>query len=251
MNEKKYDIYCVGMKRIFYCGTDSGDEAFDMVPATCEKEILCCYIDKPYSKDKFEIELETSGGWCGSGYTTASYGDMCIKKNVKDFGPLTHVPKDHKPIKIDGAYYLWKKEDNKVTTDFIFNKTVEEDEYAWTELEINNNLFYYDPDGGDSYYPMGSAGVKDELFEELSRAFSNKPVWIFHGASATGKSTIAHLLEDKVVYETDSAENGILPDNIWADVIVIGNKWPNITLDAVCSRISDTDEIVTVGFERR
>ena len=243
---EKYDIYCVGLKKVLYPGSVAGDSAFDEEPATCEKDILCCYIDDHYHS-KFEIELETYYGWCGSCYTTATWGTM-DRYNVEDFGPLTHVPKDHKPIKIEGAYYERIYGDNSVNTNWVFDRTNDDE---WSDYYIDNNVFYYDPDGGDNYYPMGGAGVHEELFEVLPRAFENRPVWIFNGESATGKSTLAHLLEDKRVYETDSAEDGILPEELWYDVIVIGNKWPNITIDDICARIESTAEIILVDFSRK
>lgn len=246
-SNEKYDIYCVGFKRVYYPGSVPGDSSFDEEPATCEKDILCCYIDD-YSHSKFEIELETVYGWCGSGYCTSTWGYM-REYWVDDFGPLTHTPKDHKPIKIDGAYYERVYGENSVNADWFFSNTRSED--LWYDYEIDNNVFYYDADGDDNYYPRGGAGVNEELFEELPRAFKNRPVWIFSGESATGKSTLAHLLADKRVYETDSAEDGVLPDELWYDVVVIGNKWPDITVDDICARIEKPAEIIIVDFNRK
>ena len=234
----KFDIYCIGIKVVLYSGTMPGDESFDYEDAECVKDILCCYVDD-YCRSKFEIELETQYGWCGSGYCEASWGVMNCRF-VDSFGTLTHVPKDNKPIKIKGAYFDYA--DN----DWHFDR-VDYDFYD----EINNNVFYCDEVGGDEYYPSGRAGVhrERELFKELPRAFKQRPVWIFKGESATGKSTLAHILTaDKKVYETDSAKMGILPDKLWCDVIVIGNKWP-ITVDDIRKRLVDA-EVIVVDFSR-
>ena len=249
--ERKYDIYCVGFKRVFYPGTVAGDSAFEYESAECSKDILCCYIDNEY-KTKFEIELETHYDWCGSGYCGATYGSM-ERYEVQEFGPLTHITKEHTPVKIEGAFYEQVSTENRIKSDYIFNNYYEDDDeaYYFNNEEIHNNVFYYDPDGGDSYYPMGGAGVNEDLFEELPRAFNRRPVWIFYGESATGKSTLAYLLKDKEVYETDSAENGVLPDELWYDVIVIGNKWPKITIDDVLKKIVDSPEIILVDFNKK
>lgn len=244
MSNEKHDVYCIGYKRVYYPGTVAAGHAFDYESATCEKDILCCCVPSVYNL-KFEIELETEYDWCGSGYCGATYGSM-VRRRVEDFGPLTHVPKDHKPIKIEAAYY------DSQNDDLVFNNNFEddEDEDYFGNYDIYNNVFYLDWNGGDSYYPMGAAGVREDLFEELPRAFSNRPVWIFHGESATGKSTLAYLLAGKTVYETDSAENGVLPDELWYDVIVMGNKWPNITIDDIRNRIEEDAEIFVVTFEK-
>ncbi len=248
--KNKCDIYCVGYKRIFYPGTVPSDEMFEYEPDICEKDILCCYLDDPY-KSKIEIELETTFDWCGSGYTTCTYGQINVS-SVSDFGPLTHVTKDHRPIKIEGAYYVesWDEERGTVS-DYIFDdcpSSGEDDD--WWDEDIKNNVFSVSYDGGDSYYPMGATNINDDLFEELPRALQTRPVYIFYGESATGKSTLANLIEGKKVYETDSAKNGVLPDELWYDVIVIGNKWPNITIEEVTKRIEENAETIYVNFSR-
>lgn len=250
--DREYDIYCVGFKRVYYPGTVAGAEAFEYTDAECVKDILCCYIDENgQNRRKFEIELETLNDWCGSGYCGASMGSMGTE-HVYSFGPLTHVPKSHRPIKIEGASYI-ESSDGHGDGTFVFWNTNEHNGDDWwlDDYEVSNNVFYCDYDGGDSYYPRGSAGVNEELFEELPRAFERRPVYIFRGESAVGKSTLAHLLEkDKQVYETDSAKDGTLPDELWYDVIVMGNKWPNITLDDIRKRIVDEAEIIIVDFSR-
>ena len=120
--ERKYDIYCVGFKRVFYPGTVAGDSAFEYESAECSKDILCCYIDNEY-KTKFEIELETHYDWCGSGYCGATYGSM-ERYEVQEFGPLTHITKEHTPVKIEGAFYeqVQKTESNPIIFSIIIMK---------------------------------------------------------------------------------------------------------------------------------
>ena len=50
---------------------------------------------------------------------------------------------------------------------------------------------------------------------------SERPVWIFEGSSGLGKSSLAAMSGEKV-FETDSVKK--LPEQIWADIVVIGNK---------------------------
>ena len=226
------NVYCVGYKRVYYAGDCPAEEAFDYENGICEKNILCCYIERNNGWfNKFEISLETDYGWCGSGYTTATHG-VCNAYWVSDFGSLTHVPIGHKPILIEG----------------VTAKDIENLIRDGAEDDIENNVFEFDYDGGDSYYPRGYAGVNEDLFECLPRAFDERPVWVLHGEPATGKTTLAHILDgDKRVYETDSC-GGNLPDELWYDVIVVGNKWPNVTLEEVYKRIGTHAKIISVNF---
>lgn len=51
-----------------------------------------------------------------------------------------------------------------------------------------------------------------------------------------------------VVYETDSANNGNLPKEIWADVIVVGNKWKDISVETVKQHLPEDCKPVEVTF---
>ncbi len=240
-------LYCVGAKNYMYPGKTPAESSFDEENDTCEKTILCCIAEYEFRKFKIEIELETIYTWCGSGYTTATYGNMYPYK-VHDFGPLTHVPKDHKRIELKGV--LWDTEERDIVKDPKANVDLEHETW-FHEDDLVTNIFTYSADGGDSYYPSGGCYVDFDLFEELPRAFNCRPVWIFYGDSASGKSTLAHFCSTDVeVYETDSAENGVLPDEIWADIIVVGNKWKDITYETVIEKLPEDCEVVDVEFGR-
>ena len=77
-----------------------------------------------------------------------------------------------------------------------------------------------------------------------------RPVWILSGASGTGKSTFGCILGETnyEVYETDSAKDGILPEEIWADIIVVGNKWKDVTVDEVKKHLPDDVNAIDVTF---
>lgn len=248
------DVYVVGMRVEKFIGTQADterDDAYyhcDTEECNSDKFILFCSAKLRYGYRKFTITLYEEGGWCYSGYTTASRGYMKVKE-VNEFGPFTHMPKDNKPIKLENAYFDIEEglclEKVTVTHD---DEDDEDDEYELYDADIRNNVFAYSKDGGDEYYPSGWVDVNMDLFEQGKRAFEDRPVWIFAGESATGKSTLAYYLRnDKVVLETDSLKDGKLPDKIWADVIVVGNKY-NITVQDVAKHLPEGTEIVTVSF---
>ena len=242
---ERYDVSVVGMRVEKFIGTRAvteGDAAYyncDTEECNDEKFILFCLVKLPYGYKKFTITLFTDRGWCGSGYTTASWGNMKIKE-VDDFGPFTHAPKDGKKIKLENTYFDYDEG--------LYFEKVTEPEDDWHDEDIHNNVFVLSKDGGDEYYPSGYVNVNMNLFTECKRAFEDRPVWIFFGKSATGKSTLAYYLsENKVVLETDSLEYGKLPDTIWADVIVVGNKY-NITVQDIAPHLPERTEIVSVNF---
>lgn len=90
--------------------------------------------------------------------------------------------------------------------------------------------------------------VNTELFERTARAMPGRPVWIFTGASALGKSTIGMLLSSsgKEVYETDASDN--LPEVIWADVIVSGRRRGGFPLEEIKKRLPDGVKPILVNF---
>lgn len=245
-----YDVYVVGMRKELFVDNIPGDDEFNDVPGENERYILFCTTAE--GRIKFTITLWTSYGWCGSGYTTASWGTLSCSDVFSDFrdnfGPATHLPKDHK-ILLKGVKYDASK--SRINEALIFDNSVEpdEDEYPY-EYDYKTNVFIVSYDGDDSYYPVGYAHVKEELFTKLPRAMKKRPVWIFSGASGTGKSTFGYILnkESYKVYETDSAKNGNLPEEIWADVIVVGNKWKDITVNEIKKHLPGDVNVIDVTF---
>ena len=90
--------------------------------------------------------------------------------------------------------------------------------------------------------------INTELFERTTRAMPGRPVWIFTGASALGKSTIGMLLSlsGKEVYETDTSDS--LPEVIWADVIVSGRRRGGFPLEEIKRRLPDGVKPILVNF---
>lgn len=187
---------------------------FEYKDAEFEKHIICGVLD---DNRKVEIELSHSEGECGSGWTTASWGNINVTE-VKKFNGYTFIPKE--------------------------TLTIEDIEPNF-DGDISNKVFSVDCDGGDNYYPSGGYNVNMKLFKETIRNKTLRPVWIFKGKSNSGKSFLASKLSEIDVYETDSNET--LPDSIIASVIVIGNKY-DFKLDDVKSKIFGEAEIQVVEF---
>lgn len=226
----------IGMREEFIMDMGPGQSAFDEEPEENVRYVI--FVKKTVTQgnsyqtlsndEYFSITLDTMYGWCGSGYTTASTGDIFIEYiNSENIGPLTHVPVD-KDLKLE-----------KVMMD--------KSEEFW-DLDICTNLFKVSYDGGDGYYPSGYADVNKEMFKKLPRAMSSRPRYIFYGNSGLGKTTLGMILGKSLsVYETDS--NKDLPDKIWEDVVILSNKW-NFTKEDVKDHLSSTDNVIYVGFEK-
>ena len=248
-------IYVVGMRIEKCISVEAASGSWDCETQPCndEKYILFCVAELDHKqREKFTITLSNEGGWCGSGYCAATWGDMEIKE-VEKFGPLTHRPKRGMPIQIENAYY-------KIYEGACFEKFANKEEYkneerySWCsycyDAEVVNNVFAYSPDGNDSYYPSGYALVNMDLFAPYERGFQKRPVWIFAGKSNTGKSTLAYYLDSTYkVFETDELEDGELPEFIWADIIVVGNKH-ELKVSDILPHLPEGTEAVIVNFSR-
>lgn len=98
-------------------------------------------------------------------------------------------------------------------------------------------------------FDLSSDYVNMDYFELKSR-FSEikRKIWIFKGASLTGKTFLSNMLWVNK-YETDLDPQ--LPDIFYEEVIVLGNKY-NFTVEDVVSRIYEKDlvDIIIVDFNR-
>lgn len=177
--------------------------------------------DENYYSTKVEIELSQKRGMCSSGYTTASWAFMKVRK-VKRFHGITHFPKE---------------------------KLVIDDIAPGIDIsELKNEVFSFFSIGetnDDEYYPMGFYKVNMDLFEPSIRYKDNRQVYIITGPSGVGKSFIAHQLKDLSVYETDYQD--ILPGTIIENVVVIGNKY-KFSVDDVKSRLFGNPDVHIVNF---
>lgn len=168
---------------------------------------------------KVKITLSNSYGECGSGWTTASWGEIKVEF-VDRFGGYTHRPKTELEM---------------------------EDIFPDDDIEdISNHIFHLSCDGGDSYYPSGGYSIEMDQFIETVRRKEKRPVWIFTGPSNVGKSFIASKIQGLSVYETDS--NSLLPDLIKEDIVVLGRKYP-FKVEEVKVKLFGDCEVTIVNFE--
>ena len=117
------------------------------------------------------------------------------------------------------------------------------------ELDMENDIFQLEY-SNDYWYPSGSAKVNMDLFKEINRSKEKRPVWVFKGDSALGKSYLAGIIansgREKSVYETDAHEE--LGD-IHEDIVVIGNKYKH-SVEDVESHILGEHEVILVDFSK-
>ena len=215
----------VGMKVHHYIGEflDGHNCNFKEYKEPMEEYIICMSKDDK----KYELSLKEVNGQCYSGWSTATWGESIIKE-VVNFGAITHVP---------------KKDINKVIN--LSNCHDSPTEYFKTGEVYECDFFYFNIDGGDDYYPSGSAYAKLDAFEATNRGFDKTPVWVFKGDSNLGKSFLAHKLKDMKIYETDCSD--VLPELLGYNVIVLGNKH-NFTLEEIKGKLPGI-KVMTVSFE--
>ena len=120
--------------------------------------------------------------------------------------------------------------------------------YTWMPKEVlnvedieigqesyNSDVFSYDLDG----YTLNI-----EKFKKTPRHKEKRPVWIFVGPSNIGKSFIASRCE-LISYETDMCAE--LPEELVADIIVLGNKY-KFDIEDIKSICLGDNEFTLVNF---
>jgi hypothetical protein len=113
-------------------------------------------------------------------------------------------------------------------------------EYTPNQNQFDNQLFKIDESG---------IQIKYDCLVPTNRIKIKRPVWIFVGKSALGKSYISSMLangSEHTKYETDSSPE--LPEQIYEDVIVVGNK-NKFTLKEIKDKIYGEHETIVVNFE--
>ena len=231
---EKFKVYGLAVEK--YVGTVTYGHNCDF---TDEPEVLNRVVVLAKNKDKYwdglrryvKITLEESFGECGSGWTTASWGHC----DVEVFFKPVHYPFNYRPI--NEVLITLEYRDGRL--EFPDRDEIEEDD---VEAPI-----WWSFDGGDCYYPMGGVHVDMALFKKEARAFDERPVWIFTGASGLGKSTLGVHLDRMSVFETDMVT--VLPDCITDDVIVLGNKG-GFTVDDVKKKIFEPEnaKVIVCNF---
>ena len=114
-------------------------------------------------------------------------------------------------------------------------------EFELDQKEYDNCVFKIDQSG---------VQIKYERLIPTNRKKEKRPVWIFVGESALGKSYLSSVLvngSNNTKYETDSSPE--LPAEINEDMIVVGNKY-HFSLRDIRERIFGEHETIIVNFEK-
>lgn len=187
---------------------------FDYEPEIFIKHIL---LLKDMSGYKYEYSLWQSEGECGSGWCSATFGESQLRQ-VNNFASKTHR---------------------------ILQRTFIEEDFS---EDITNEVFSITYDGDDQWYPSGGYEVNMDLFEQLNRdEFEKRPVVVFQGESHCLKSYIA-ASTGKEVFETDYLNSIDELKTITADIIVIGNKNKDITLELIKPFIFGDHTLIVANF---
>ena len=179
----------------------------------------------------FTLTGSTTHGWCGSGYRTATWGKLELKE-IDSIGSLHYTPLEY----------------------------IELDEYDIKYHILENDLFYYSENGMDIYYPSGSFEIKLDGWRPTGRLPKKELIHIFYGESCSGKSTLAEMLSEKFVVDSDEyqTENDfynklkILPSfdciSEFKKVVVVGNAY-KVDLEMVKNILKDHYNSVMVNFD--
>lgn len=152
-------------------------------------------VTKVDGEGYFQYSLRNDYGVCGSGWTTASYGEWSGDE-VSARGPSTHTLCENGSVAVvQGQYDL--------------------------EISVGGDVLvdvcHY---GGDEYYPSGSITVNESMLKPTGRGRNKPLIHVITGASGLGKSTLGVPLG---AFETDSVSE--LPfDAVFRTVFVVGNK---------------------------
>jgi len=180
---------------------------------------------------------------------------MRIEKHIKRIDDeLIEVSSYIFNCKFDDKKYELVIEDNKDRLSQIFLREVKifsgisyltkeniEIEFEPKSTEYENCLFRLDSNG---------VQIKYENLIPTKRTKEKRPVWIFVGESALGKSYLSSELANggnHTKYETDSSPE--LPSEISEDMIIVGNKY-HFSLKDIRERIYGEHETIIVNFEK-
>jgi hypothetical protein len=231
-------IHVVGLMVEKYIGTTC--EGFNCDFEYVSEEMERYHLMLRCGNTRYKLSLENEYGECGSGWCPASWGRMTLMP-VDHFGPFTHRPKNGNLV-LDGCAIKYK---NGIWT--IEQESEHENYYFYSEEDIACNVFSYSEYGCDGYYPDGGVSVNMELFQPLKRAMHHRPVYIFKGNSGLGKSSLAMMCQGVEVFETDSVQDDVLPDNITASIVVLGNRH-HFTVEQVKANLFGNPKVILVNF---
>lgn len=174
-----------------------------------ENHTLYGYDDRG---NKVSVELTQNDCVSTGGYCVCREANMDVYTNIEKFPSFSFIPKEH-PMTVPMP---------------IVDSS--EGSIADRLPDYKSSVFSYSSDGGNSYYPEGYYTVDFSLFNKTDKYLDKRVVYIFTGPSGIGKSYLASKLDCSVsVFETDSCP--VLPDVVYADIIVIGKKYGHFLND--------------------
>ena len=126
-----------------------------------EKEYEGYVVYLKENENYYSINLFMTYGVCSSGYTTATWGHMEIKKIIEsDLPKIEHVPKTELYLYSDLDLFFFMKEKNEE----------DEEDYDNKYSLFKSNVFEYykygsGEESSDSWYPAGYVVLNIELFD--------------------------------------------------------------------------------------
>lgn len=212
----------VGLQECYYIKSVPGNKNTKQKVNGVKHSLFClCSPNIKFQLDFETFELKSSDK------TAIIYPSLTI--NVIDiFGPITHVIKSSKnnrielPLKIQNNNATWTTE-NKLPP------------------SIKTNIFDFFPSVNNlnGYY-----NIKMSNFNRITRKKAYRSVYIFSSMNDSSKLFLASK-STLNVYDTDSSNK--LPLIIYADIVILGNKY-KYTIDEVCSSLFKPVRVIFSNF---
>jgi len=122
----------------------------------CGSETYHFVVEKE-NKEKKEFTFTKSWGSCGSGYCSASWGDMDLNL-VNVYKPENEIIRPNKDIELYlNVNFIHHNERSQEFDANLMNVTTTD----------NEELVYHSGNGGCNYYPSGEVYLNEELFKKL------------------------------------------------------------------------------------
>ena len=208
------EFIIIGITNKFYVTEDL--ERYDDAPVV-KKMISEKHKLYGYSKGK-AICISLSEQTCSGGSCVNRYAKLKIKRLINYYYKFPSFSYTCEPLKIT---------------------------FCPDDDEIKSDAFEFSAYGLDEYYPSGYYSIHFEKFKQTPRYSPKRIVFLICGKSGIGKSFLADKLKLDV-YETDS--NHELPDVIYEEVVVIGNKY-NYTIEDVKKRLFENPTVRVCKLE--
>jgi hypothetical protein len=161
---------------------------------------------------------------------------------VDQFDFMTHRPKD-KDLILGNLTILDSRADYVFSGADVFSYN----RYGEPEL-INCPVFSYQEGVFDDYDKLirGRFFIQMELFHFIEGTTTNRLVYILTGNDDFAKLNFAQN-SSKSIFNTDNLAENALPEDITADVVVLGNKH-HFTVEQVNANLFGNPKVIEVNF---